>query len=517
MEESTSPAGEASSIVDWLLSLFGGGDDPDRRKKRKLKQLGKVLNKQKYKYYKVRTTVALPGLAKLFYDVYRLLSPAQQILQGAESSQAIKSIVIESFLSPELHDLLEKFSEDSIRELSSQHDTKKVAQIMKDNMITFFGAFDGATVRDIQQTNFLVSSFIDLVRFDYFFVLKKFDSAMQEHNLSYQPKFESINAEYVVDDIKDFVDILQVLPVEGNWDKVFDVLQAYRGVEIIDRSKWKKMLNQLMSVRKSSVLIQIAQHASHDPDFAPIKRSETEKIVEPYLNKLKSQTEITIQKILQEQRNSRVEQLVKQVFGTTAIHRTKHYTEKANMMFSKRMMGGFVHTAPLNYLKAFFIDFFKKDVRELHDLLVIRGQWSSQIMSNQLSAAFHELMDMSAKVVEFDESLSEEGELGMKLKKATGKVVERDPSTTKMLRQLLDEINKKAMQYITGSAQNMIQLGKGFKGVIEDYGRTEDPLILNWREIESASEEPIEERLKIAYARMYHFVQLMQIYVKGET
>ncbi|MCK7517885.1 MAG: hypothetical protein MZV64_09340 [Ignavibacteriales bacterium] len=53
--------------------------------------------------------------------------------------------------------------------------------------------------------------------------------------------------------------------------------------------------------------------------------------------------------------------------------RMKNYTEKANVVFAKRMLGGFTQTVALNYLRAFLIDFFKKDVRELVDLLIIRG------------------------------------------------------------------------------------------------------------------------------------------------
>ncbi len=512
---SANSAEGVGSFLDRFFAFFSGGDDPERYKKRKLKTIGKNLSRQKYKFYKVRSSEALPGLAKMFFDVYKTISPAQQILHGAESSQAIKAIVIESFLSDELLEVMGHFREEEIRELTEKYDTKKVASIMKDDMITFFGAFDGATIRDIQQTYFVVSSFIDLVRFDYFFVLKKFDSGMQEHNVSYSPKFDSINAEYVVDDLKEFVDLLQVMPFDADWDKVFDVFRAYRGVDVVDRGRWKKIITQLMAVRRSGILVQIAQHASQKPDFTPIKKVSVEKIVEPYLNKLKSQTEITLQKILQEQRNNRVQNLVRKVFGTSVVARAKHYTDKANVMFSKRMMGGFTHTDAINYLKAFLVDYFKKDVRELHDLLVIRGQWSSQMMSNQLSAAFHELMEMSQKIVEFDESLSEEGDAGMRLKRAMGRVVEKDPATTKLLRQQLDEINKNAQHYINNSAQNLIQLGRGIKNVMEDYAKKDDPLILNWRELESVSEEPIDERLKDTYAKMYYFVQLLQIYAKG--
>ncbi|THB67707.1 MAG: hypothetical protein D6B26_01365 [Spirochaetaceae bacterium] len=512
---SGSSGDQGGSIIDKILAIFSAANDPERNKKRKLKLIGKSLSKQKFKFYKVRSSEALPGLGKLFFEVYKLISPAQQILQGAESSQAIKTIVIESYLNEDLIEVLSQFREESIRELAEKYDAKKLASIMKDHIITFFGAFDGATVRDIQQTYFMVSSFIDLVRFDYFFVLKKFDSSMQEHNTSYSPKFETINAEYVVDDLKEFVDLLQVLPFDADWDKVFDVFRAYRNVDVVDRGKWKKLLAQLYSIKRSGILIQMAQHAGGDPDFNPIKKVSVEKIVDPYLNKLKSQTEITIQKILNEQRNNRVTNLVKKVFGTTVVARAKHYTDKANVMFSKRMMGGFTHTDAINYLKAFLVDYFKKDVRELHDLLVIRGQWSAQIMSNQLSAAFHELMEMSQKIVEFDESLSEEGEMGMKLKRAMGRVVEKDPATTKLLRQQLEEVNKKAQFYVNNSAQNLIQLGRGIKNVMEDYGKKDDPLILNWRELESVSEQPIDERLKETYAKMYYFVQLLQIYAKG--
>lgn len=126
MEEPAASDGGAISLLDRLFSFFNGDSDPERIKKRKLKQLGKSLNKQKYKFYKVRTAEAQPGLAKLFFEIYKLLSPAQQILQGAESSQAIKSIVIESYLSKDLLELLEAFSEQSIRELTQKHDTKKV-------------------------------------------------------------------------------------------------------------------------------------------------------------------------------------------------------------------------------------------------------------------------------------------------------------------------------------------------------------------------------------------------------
>jgi hypothetical protein len=38
----------------------------------------------------------------------------------------------------------------------------------------------------------------------------------------------------------------------------------------------------------------------------------------------------------------------------------KNYTDKTNVVFAKKMSGGYTQTAALNYLRAFLIDFFKK-------------------------------------------------------------------------------------------------------------------------------------------------------------
>ena len=40
----------------------------------------------------------------------------------------------------------------------------------------------------------------------------------------------------------------------------------------------------------------------------------------------------------------------------------KYYTEKENLAFAKKMLGGYIYIAPMNYLKAFLVDFCKKDI-----------------------------------------------------------------------------------------------------------------------------------------------------------
>lgn len=502
-------------VFQRIISMFVGSGDPEREKRRLLKQIGKDLQRQRFKFYKPRSGEAQGGLARFFFEIYKVVGPAQSLLQGADDSNALKSILIEASHSQEQDRLRAEFSEETIRERAQTTDAKKLTAHVKDAMVAYFSGFNSQTVKEINDTYNRLQSLVNFVKFDYYFVLRKFDSSIQEGNFGYSPRVESINAEYVSDDLKDFLEVAMPLDRDADWDAVFDVLREYKGVEVIDRAGWKKVVSTVTNVVRSGVLVKIVQHIDKDPSYQPEVRVSRKHIVESYLNTLKTQVEGTMQKLARERRSRKVEQLVKAVFGTTAIQRTKHYTDAANMAYTKKMLAGFLHTEAMNYLKAFLVDYFKGEVRTIiSDLLIVRGQWSDNILSQQLSDAYYSVMNTAQQIVEFDDSLGEEGELGMKLKKASGRVVDRDASTAKLLRQTLHEVNEIALNMIHDTATNLITMGKVIKLLIEDLNKERPELIQNWKQLQGFTEEPLRDQLVAIYKRTYYFVQLMQVYVK---
>jgi hypothetical protein len=513
-------AGEEAqqSLFERLLGMLLGADDEERQKRRQLKGIAKALKKSRHKFYKPRGEEAQPALAKFLHDIYRTVGPAQTLLQNAESSAALKGMVIDTYLTDDQRKQRAAFEEDSIREQAKVKDTGELKEYLKSAMVNFFGSFDTKTVKEINATYSNIRLLINFVRFDYYFLLRKFDSALPEDDFAYKPNFDSVQAEYVSDDLKDFLEVAYPLDRQQNWDAVFDALRAYKGVETVSRADWKKVLSQVEDVLKSNVLTMIVQHADQDPFFQPTSRKVNERIVEPYLEKLKTDAEASVQKLLNERRSEKADQLKKKVFGTTAVARTKYYTDTANLVFTKRNLGGYAYTEPLNYLKAFLLDYVKKDMREvIRDILIVRGQWSDNVTSQRLSEAFHQVFNLSEKVVKFDDSLAEEGELGQKVKRAMGRIKDRDPATTKLLKQTLDEVNKQARGMIVDAAQGLITMAKDLKMLIEDYDeQAKGEVVLNWKELDSYSEEPLKDRMTTIYRTTYYFVQLLQMYVKKQ-
>ncbi len=500
-------------IIERVLALFSGRGDAEAEKRKLLKQIAKDLSKSRYRFYKPHGEEAQPALAKFFYELYKVVAPAQVFLQNAATSVQLRAIVVDSFLDKDLLELQDRLSEESIQQRAKTTPTKDLAQQLRDELVTFFAAFDGTRVRSTDSCYNAILSFVQFVNFDYFFLLKKFDSNLSERNFTYHPKFEPIRTEYVGDDLKDFLEVLLAIDLDQDWKPIFASLKVFKGVEVVAHDQWAKLVSQLKELNRSSVLELMVRHIDKNPAWQPVVRRPDERIVEPYLQKLKTQTEVSIQKILQEKRNAKIDELAVAVFGTPAVARMKNYTDKANIVFAKKMLGGYTQVQGMNYLKAFLLDCFKKDIRELVDLFLIRGQWSTNLLSQQLSEGFHELMGVSEKLLAFDDALADDGEVGARLRTLMAKA-DRDKEQIKHLRILLKGINDDAQRMINAAAQGLISIGKNLKNVLEDYQRSPHELIINWKEIEFASERPIADRVTEIYKKIYYFVQLMQFFSK---
>jgi hypothetical protein len=511
------PQASSGGLLGKLISFFTGGGDPETERKRLLRIIGKELSKSRFKFYRVKSDEALPGLAKFFYDIYKIVSGAQVLLAHAESSGSLRLYLIENFLSEDEIKLQYSLQEDAIREKATKLSIQELSKALKDDLVSFFSVFDAAKVAEIDSSYSTLIEFINFINFDYFFLLKKFDSNMSERNFVYHPKFEQIKSQYVSDDLKDFLEVLLALDLQADWKKILDSLKNYKGVDVILADAWFKFLGVLKDVRDSKVLEQIVRYVDKNPTWVPQVRRVKEHIIEPHLQKIKAQTEMCVQKLIQERRNSKIDELVRYVFGSQVIARTKNYAEKANMVFAKKTLAGYLHVQALNYLKAFLLDFFKKDIRELIDHVLIRGQWTTNILSQQLSESFHELMKLSDELLKFDDSVAEEGELGSKLKGAMLKA-ERNKEELRYVRIVLKDINDRAQAIINGSAQNLISVGKNLKSLIDDFDHSPHEIIINWKEVEASGGDGFRDKMVGTYKKIYFFVQLLQFFVKqGES
>ncbi len=512
--ESATDAG----LLGFFSGLFSGllgGSDSDREKKRQLKDIRKEL-KKRGRFIQLKGDLIQPGLAKWFHDIYKVVGPADILLEKYGSSELLKTVLIESFLPADVQKVVGGLHPDRIKErVEKAGDIKALAEQVKEELIQLYTALDVKTAKRVNKLYNDLYRLQSFVRYPYHFLLKKFDSILPDRDFTYVPRFEEIYGQYVKDDLMEFLDVFYALDGDAEWDVLFDVLKNYRDMDIISRSSWKKILQSRKEMLKTRVLDLIIRHLSEDPSWTAMPENTNYEIIESYFNRIKTSADLTILEIVRGRRKRQIDKLLMKLFGTISVSRTQFYTERENLTFHKKMLPGYKFVDPVNYLKAFFLDYYKSKVRILVDLLLIQGKWATKISSTQFSEAYHQLMSISDQLTGFDTGLADDGPTGSKIKRLLRQST-RDRSAVGTLKNVLVEVNDEAKKIINASAQNLIVLGKNIKQLLEEYKSGGQDIIINWKEIEDWAENPVAEQMSEVYTQIYYLVQLLQLYMKDK-
>ena len=133
-EQSTPKNGFFQSLIENIFKSSG----PEAEKKRKLKAIAKAFQKTKYHgFYKTSTFEVLPPFAKLFYDIYKLIAPAQTMLHVNENMALYKSQIISYSLSEKQIEVHAHFDEQQIQEMSRKIPLPNLTKQIEDDLATF--------------------------------------------------------------------------------------------------------------------------------------------------------------------------------------------------------------------------------------------------------------------------------------------------------------------------------------------------------------------------------------------
>ena len=504
---------EKQSFFQSLFSNLFKSSNPEAEKKRKLKAIAKSFSKTKYhSFYRASTIEVLPPFAKLFFDIYKFVAPAQAIFKANQNPNLYKAQVINFSLSEKQVGLLEHFDQQKIMELARTVPIQQLSTKLEEEFSIFSAEFDNERMNRTENLYKAFSALQDFCCFDYYVLLKKFTNSIQEYNFNTLPNFEKINGEYITDDLKDFCAAAYAITDENLfWNELFAFFKATQSTETITLGNWKKIVAKMKNIQQSGAFDLMIRHISGNTDYVTEIPSHYTSLIEPYLDKIQEEIRTTISKIGSQQKENKANQICEQIFGSTDFQTLHFYTVSANDTFSKKELGTYIFTEPLNYLKAFLLEYVKKDIREFFDVVVVRGQWDASL-ANPMSNAYQELLKISDEITTFDNDLSEDGGSGLKIKTLLPKTA-HDPGAENIINRIISDSNEQARGYLVTASQDLITIGKTLKQLIEDYSKQKSEIVHNWRELERYIDHPMKEFSIGIYKKIYLFVQLMQQYL----
>ncbi len=498
-----------------ILDFFVSSDNPEAIKRKRLKEIAKKIGKTRYsKWYKSSTQEILPSAAQFFYAIYKVVGPARPLLAGAVRSETLKTVTVENSLSQKQVELLEKLSEEEIIKRGASTKAEDLASQVNQELKLFIGEFDALQAEKIDENYKNLDGFINFVLFDYYFLLRKFDSNIIENNFTYKPNFQAIRGEYIIEELKDFAVALSNLTISSDWKELFQIIKIYKNIQPVHEGQWKKLVSALNDLKKSKVLDDIIRHSSSDILYKVEDIPFSEKVTDSYIENMRKTTKNTVNKIVKAQTSKKAAVLLNRIFGEKIPYKMKNYSVERHQLFLKKGLNGFVYVEEMSYLKSFLIEYVKTDIRGLCDLFLVRGDWGGYTeLTSDYSDSFHAIMQISAKVIEFDEKLSEVSDIGVRFRTLMSRM-DREKEARRQLIKLLDNVNKEAFEIMKFFIKHIIVIANNLKNILADYDKPRRELLQNWKEIEHNAEKPVREWMVDSYKKIYDFILLLQLFQK---
>ncbi|UPA06743.1 hypothetical protein baBA2_000338 [Borrelia anserina] len=477
-------------LVDFLFSIFSRELTPEQVKQRRLREVKNNLSKIS-SFFNASKIQALPQFAKFIYNLYKAFIPFKFFAQRYRNSNKIIHFVVEKYLSDNQRQALECIYSFSANDVVNF--TPDMSKNLDNNLNYLLKNVTQEQIRLIDETCGALDIFFDLVSYQYYSIVKNFDNLFPEDDFVYKPRFSSVNCGVILDDIKDFLECIYSIRDISIWRNLYDVLLEIYGDREnfpVKPNVWLKILTSIIEINKNKEILYLIRYVSGDPDYLPmsgVKKSKAKAKI--FFNDLAKHVSNEISKIEIFQKNSKSKVLAAKLFPGITIATLDNYNELMNDKITSKVVNttGYVYSDLLGYLKTHAVNFVKKDLSDIVNILIIKGQWEDMEMSRDVSNDIHSLIGIYSNLIDFDDNLGEQGTYGNRINALLHRVSVGDKSSEKLLLSIITDVNKKAFVLLNEYYSKINSLRQRLNDCLEDYLKpsSEKELIYNWKELDA--------------------------------
>lgn len=500
----------AEDLMDKVFSFFSGEGLTDD-KQNMLKAIGKELGQSKYaKFFRVRTEEVDPSFMSFLFSVYKTIYPIKVFMKDEFKMAQFKHLTVESCIDNYIKDTVIKLNTQYLDDRAKSIPGEALIEEIQKDVDLLTSQFDSTRIKTVNHKYELAGALNLFVKYDFKGFFKKFDPHFADGSFIIEPKFPAIKTILIVDQIGDFLTVTQPLKPEEDWNSLLELLKKIEGQDLVIPEQFNNMIKTLREIHTSKILELMIQYTLRNPVWQWKQSSFKETVGESWLDSRRNEAYAYINKINNSKKNSQINALTKQIFESGDLTRLDYYNVQLSELYRKKNVEYFLYAEGLNYLKSFMDDYVEKEIKELCDILLIRGQWTNNTMSKEMSEALHTILEAPAKIADLDIVLSDDGQDGSRLRAAMNRI-DRDPTQTRYINSIVNRVNGEALEIINDAAQALIVIGKQMKTLIEDVQKKHPELLINWREVNLASKEPMPQRMTNDFKKINYFVQLMHL------
>ncbi|MCL2600129.1 MAG: DUF5312 family protein [Treponema sp.] len=501
----------ADDVLGKVISLFSGDKTEHMSDKEiVLRQRHKELGENKYaKFFRQKTDEADVSLAQFFHTLYKMIMPIRGFMKDVTKMTQLRQVVMEAFIDPSIVETIRRLSPQAIEERAKATPSTELVAEIRGDISKLASGFNSTRINGVNRCHNMIMVISQLVNFDYPGIIKKFDPNFTEGPFSDAPKFVPVKVEAVFKEISEFLMISQGIVPESDWKTLLKLLKICAKEELISETQFAQMLIGLRDILNSKILLLLVQYASKNPVWTCKPQIPDEHVAEAWMEAKTLKAQACIDKIHKQEKMQKIDVLAREIFDSEELIRLEYYTPEMSAKYQKRELSGFTHADAVNYLACFMKDCFEREIHDLCDIVLIRGQWTNNAASKEMSESLHQVMGLQESITQLDESLSVDGADGSRLKAAMVRA-DRDQTQIRYINGIIETVNDTALELLNHATLHFAIIGKHLKNMGEDAQKKHPELLVNWRELSSVSKDhPLAPQMVKCYEKIHGFVELM--------
>jgi hypothetical protein len=471
-------------FVDLLEKFFSllFGDGESAHKGRMMKGVVRDIKGSRFRnFYMIIGCKATPYLAAYFFDLYKDCARLQIKIRNADGTAKLKNTVLYHFLDKEALNIIKELDDEYLDEIFKLNGKKPLMKHLEKQTGELHKKLNKTWRVNVDRCYKTICSFIWFINFDYYALLKNFNMKLAEYSFHENPHFGKINARRIVENIKDFLSVVEGMDAGSGLETAFTVLKKFSPAADISAEYWKRVMGQLQNVLSSTILPLIVRHASEEPEWKTKIIVPQETIAGPFLDRITDNALKKAENILTDEKNIKVSEIIFSLFGSgDSISAAHFFLETRNEQYEGIGIIGFKHAKAFHYCIVFLSLYFEK-LKDLCGIFIIYGEWHNKDEMYGLSQAIYDLTVLNGDMHGYDKTLSDSGERGNKIKNMEAGLV-RDRQSRHNLSLYIESINDEIFILINRMINSLLCLCV----FLNDFQNREEggpEKILNWKTI----------------------------------
>ena len=500
----------AEDLMDKVFSFFAGEGISDE-KANMLKQIGKELSQNKYaRFFRIRSEEVDTSFSSFFFSLYKTIYPIKIFMQDEKNLDNLQKLIVESCMDASIIDIVNRLDTPALDAKAKTMQPAELVSSIQADVNSLISRFDESRIAAVNRRYEIAAALGQFVNFNFPGFFKKFDSHFADGSFIIEPKFQPIKLILIVNEIGEFLTVTQPLKPEDDWAGLLGLMKKCADQDVVEPEKFLAMIKTLREIHTSKIMELMVQYTVRNPVWQWKPRVYHGTIGEEWLEDRKAEADKYIGQINNARKNVQISAMTKEIFESTDLIRMEFYTPKQGEIYRRKELDSFIYAEGLNYLKAFLDDYVDKEIKELSDILLIRGQWTNNVMSREMSESLYAVLEAKKPIDSIDVVLSDDGGDGSRLRAAMLRI-DRDKTQARYINSIIGKNNDEALEVINDAVQHLISIGKHLKNLMEDNQKKHPELIINWRELNLVSKEPMPQRMVMNFKRINYFIQLMHL------